>query len=134
MATILKISDAATLAAHMMVIIAGAEGRLVTAKVGARQLHVSEAHMSKVMQRLVKHGLVKSVRGPGGGFHLIRDPENITLLQVYEAIDGPLTEDSCLLNIKLCTRKKCIMSDMIESVNMKVRDYFVNTNLAMLME
>ncbi len=134
MATILKISDAATLAFHMMVIIAGAEGRLVTAKEGARELHVSEAHMSKVMQRLVKHGLVKSIRGPGGGFRLISNPENISILQVYEAIDGPLTEDTCLLNKKLCTRQNCIMSDMIGSVNMKVREYFVNTNLAMLME
>ncbi|MCX6645828.1 MAG: Rrf2 family transcriptional regulator [bacterium] len=134
MATILKISDAASLASHMMVIIASANGRLVTAKEGANQLIVSEAHMSKVMQRLAKHGLVKSVRGPGGGFQLIDAPEKITLLQIYEAIDGPLTEDMCLLNNKACIRMNCIMGTMIDSINKQVRDYFTTTNLAMLIE
>ena len=134
MATILKISDAASLASHMMVIIATANGRLVTAKEGANQLIVSEAHMSKVMQRLAKHGLVKSVRGPGGGFQLIDSPEKITLLRIYEAIDGPLTEETCLLDNKACIRMNCMMGNMIDSINKQVRDYFTYTNLAMLIE
>ena len=134
MATILKISDAASLASHMMVLIANADGRLVTAKEGANQLLVSEAHMSKVMQRLAKHGLVRSVRGPGGGFQLIDGPEKVTLLRIYEAIDGPLTEDTCLLNSKACKRLNCIMGDLIGTVNEQVRAYFTDTNLSMLIE
>lgn len=134
MSNVLKISDAASLALHSMVILAESPDKLVTAKKAAKDLLVSEAHLSKVMQRLVKSGLVSSVRGPGGGFKLAKDPETITLLDVYEVIDGPLDEDECLLHMKACSRHQCIMGNVISEINTKIRDYLSGTNLALLCE
>ena len=134
MSSVLKISDAASLALHSMVILAESPNVLVTAKKAARDLLVSEAHLSKVMQRLVKSGLVDSVRGPGGGFKLAKPANKITLLDVYETIDGPLDEDNCLLHLKVCERNVCIMGNEIAEVNAKIKKYLADTNLEVLCE
>jgi DNA-binding IscR family transcriptional regulator len=64
MSNILKISEAASLALHTTVILAANPNRLVSTKKLASQLHASEAHLSKVLQRLEKADIVNSTRGP----------------------------------------------------------------------
>ena len=44
----------------------------------------------KVLRPLVAAGVLKSVRGPGGGYRLSRSPSNISVLEIVEAIDGPI--------------------------------------------
>jgi Rrf2 family protein len=99
MATVLRISDAATLALHTMVLLADRRERPRTAKEIASTFKVSEAHLAKVLQRLAKAGLVLSAPGPHGGFHLRDGAERTTLLQVYEAIEGPMSSTHCLLGV-----------------------------------
>jgi Rrf2 family nitric oxide-sensitive transcriptional repressor len=65
MPTVLRMSDAASLALHGMVILAEAPERRVSARAIASELDASEAHLAKVLQRLARAGLVESVRGRG---------------------------------------------------------------------
>ena len=51
----------------------------------------------KILESLAKTGLVKSYRGAGGGFLLGRAPEEITVHQVIEAVEGPLALNQCLM-------------------------------------
>ncbi len=81
MATTLRISEAATLALHATALIGSSPTRL-SAHEMAERLNVSEAHLAKVLQRLAHAGLVRSVRGPHGGFMLARAGSEITLLEV----------------------------------------------------
>ncbi len=53
-------------------------------------------YLAKVLQRLVKHGLVRSRRGASGGFKLARDPATVTLAEVVEKIEGPIFFNYCL--------------------------------------
>ncbi len=50
-------------------------------------------HLLKILQQLVRTQILISERGPSGGFTLRRAPEKITLLEIIEAIDGPITAD-----------------------------------------
>ena len=88
MSSILKVSEAVALAIHACVIVAEkqAEGKTTTASI-ASALKASEAHLSKVMQRLVRARIMNSVRGPGGGFVMSAKPEDIRLINIYEAVD-----------------------------------------------
>jgi Rrf2 family protein len=61
----------------------------VAAHVIASAEGISEMFLLKVLRPLVRAGLVRSRKGPGGGYSLARDPEGINLLEVVEAVDGP---------------------------------------------
>ncbi len=130
MDTILRISDAANLAIHAVAHI-GRTGYPASHSVGsiAADLDASEAHLSKVMQRLVKAGLVTSRRGPGGGFRLSREAESISLLEILEAIDGPLIDCQCLLGRKKCLFSGCAMDALVGHVNHQVRAFMATRSL-----
>src|SRR5262245_19913659 len=62
----------------------------------------------KILRKLVKKGIVKSYRGPHGGYVLARDPAQITFLEVIETIDGPLVVNRCLNTAAL---SRCVLED-----------------------
>ena len=94
----------------------------------AEKQHVSENHLSKVLQRLAKANLVHSIRGPKGGFNLSRDAESITLLEVFEAIEGPIGQSNCLLGFSSCNGA-CIMGTLLFDINRQVREYLSKTKI-----
>jgi len=128
MSSILKISEAASIALHSMIILAKKWNNLVSVKDIAKQLDISANHLSKVLQRLVKAGLIVSVKGNKGGFKLVKDPQFISFLEIYEAIDGKFNHSTCLLNKQACPQD-CIMGDLVCSVNNQVEEFFRKTNL-----
>jgi Rrf2 family protein len=70
-------------------------------------VHLSDApgsFLSKVLQKLVMAGFVQSRRGSGGGFELAQPAEQISLLKVVEAIDGPLHLNLCVMGGPGCSR------------------------------
>jgi len=132
MAEVIKFSEAASLGMHAMVLLGGEPGKVFSTGEMARKLEVSGAHLSKVLQRLTRAGLVKSVRGPKGGFVFERDNGDPTLLKVYEAIDGPLADSECLLGSPVCNRRGCILGDLLGNANKEVREYLSGTRLSEL--
>jgi len=130
MPKILNISEANSIGLHSMAFLAGRPETKITTRQIAERLHVSEAHLAKVLQRLTKAGLVKAVRGPKGGFLLNRNPEDISLIDIFEAIEGPLVEAECLLENPACSGKTCVLGGLMGAVNKQVREYFVNTRLS----
>jgi len=54
--------------------------------------------MRQILATLVHHQFLRSAPGPAGGYALVRPPEEITLLEVIETIEGPVAIDTCLLN------------------------------------
>ncbi len=65
---------------------------------------VPESYLAKIFQGLSKAGLVRSHRGARGGFSLARLPQEITLRQVIEAIEGPVALNRCLDPRQGCER------------------------------
>lgn len=72
----------------------------------AKEMKSPRAFLSKVFQDLVKIGLVMSVKGAGGGFRLAMPPEKITLCDIVEAIEGPITPNECLMGEGMCSFQK----------------------------
>jgi Rrf2 family protein len=61
----------------------------------AEEYHVPVELLAKVLQRLVRQGLLASRQGINGGYELARPATQISVAQVIEAIDGPLTMTAC---------------------------------------
>jgi Rrf2 family protein len=125
-------SEAAALALHAMVLIAARHGGLVSTKCAAEELGVSEAHLSKVLQRLAKDGLVISERGREGGFMLGKPAERTLLLDIYESIEGKCAESRCLFTAPVCGGGECILGGIIEDVDGQLRRYLAGTKLSEL--
>lgn len=129
MASILRISEAATMAIHAVAFLAnGEEGPRPTKSI-ANTLVCSQAHLSKVLQRLTKVGLLSATRGPKGGFVLAKQGNEITMLDVFEAIDGELTSTACMFDKQVCNGQECLVGTLLQSINDQVRKYFENTTM-----
>lgn len=73
------------------------EGELIYAADIARDIGASESYLAKVMQLLVRAGLVTSMRGMNGGYALARPPHQISVREVMEAVEDSLAHGSCIL-------------------------------------
>ncbi|MEW5735747.1 MAG: Rrf2 family transcriptional regulator [Thermodesulfobacteriota bacterium] len=124
-----KISEAASMALHTMAMMAGNPDEALSARSMAEALGCSEAHLAKVLQRLAKAGLLTSTRGPKGGFVLARPAGAITLLEIYETIEGPLTPSQCLLGKPVCGGN-CILGGLLGEVDLRAQEYLGNKSLA----
>lgn len=106
-----------------MVLIAQSDGH-VNVNYLADKMGASRNHLAKVLQTLVKHNFLRSVRGPNGGFVLYRDPAGITILDIYEAIEGKLDTPVCPMDKQICPFNKCLMGGLVSDVTRQFRDYF----------
>jgi Rrf2 family protein len=68
--------------------------RSVASHVAAGARGIPERFLLKVLQPLVSAGVLRSIKGPNGGYRLARPPKQITLLEVVEAVDGPIHGDA----------------------------------------
>ena len=123
MAHVIQFSEAAFIALHGMVIVAQSDKiKLVNVVEIADRLNSSKHHVAKVMQRLVKDGYLYSHRGPSGGFTMREKPEDISLLDIYESIEGRIEIGNCPLDHPVCKFEKCIFNN----VTMKMTENFVD--------
>ncbi|MBI5118549.1 Rrf2 family transcriptional regulator [Candidatus Poribacteria bacterium] len=75
--------------------------------------NVPPSFLSKIFQNLARAGIVSSSRGTGGGFTLLKPPEDINLLDVLEAIEGQIEMNVCLGNGDVCgNRSVCPVHDV----------------------
>jgi len=130
MSHILKISEAASLAFHTMALLAAEPGELFSTRQIAEIMEVSENHLAKVLQRLTREGFVTPVRGPLGGFRIGRKPEEITLQEIYESIEGPMVMPECLLSGKRHCNGRCVLGDLLSRVDTMIHDYLGKTRLS----
>lgn len=79
-------------------------GKIVLKKDICREQEITPAFLTKILQPLIKAGIVGSQRGIGGGFFLTKDPGEISLLDVLEAEEGPLYLNQCLIRAGACNR------------------------------
>ena len=86
---------------------AGARGRPMSATCLARQNRVPGALLGKVLQDLMRAGLVVSAAGVYGGYRLRRKPDEISLSSVITAIDGPVHLAGCETHFHCLQRRSC---------------------------
>ena len=129
MAKIINISEAVAIALHSIILIAKNKDKHVNVNYVAENTDSSKFHIAKVLQQLVKDGFLGSHRGPKGGFYLNAKPEDITLLQIYESIEGKLIVSHCPIHKETCPIDKCVFDDQIAKMTENFRNYLESNTL-----
>jgi Rrf2 family protein len=78
-----------------------ADSRAATSQIAEEQL-IPPSFLAKIISQLSIAGLIHTSRGARGGVTLARPPEEVTLLEVIEAIDGPIALNQCTLSKNGC--------------------------------
>jgi Rrf2 family protein len=129
MAGVLKISEAASMALHALVLLAADPGESYSTREIADHLDASSDHLSKVLQRLTKAGFIRPIRGRTGGYTLTKTGDSATLLQVVESLDGAFSRKKCCVAVPGCEGNPCILERLIDSVHEQVVETLGGTKL-----
>lgn len=107
----------------------------LSTRVLAEAEDVSYQLACKLMQKLHKAGLVESDMGPKGGFRLSRAPELVPILEVIEAIQGPLRLNRCLLGDGVCERQEsCPVREKLGRLQEQMDGYLTKVTLGELVK
>jgi len=80
-------------------------GEIVYKKDICKVQDITPAFLTKILQPLIKDGIVGSQRGVGGGFYLAKAPAEITLLDIISSQEGPVYLNQCMIEGDACERE-----------------------------
>lgn len=90
-----------------------------------------ESYLAKIFQDLARNRLLMSHRGAKGGFSLVSEPEEVNLLQIIEAVEGPIALAPCLDVREGCERIKiCEIYEALDSAQAQMTLVLKTTTLA----
>jgi len=91
----------------------------------AQNLTLSPGYIAKVFQQVSRAGFTQAVSGPRGGYQLARSPDQIRMLDILEALDGPMVSNCCLMSVSGCPHEnRCGVRSLIREAEMaQVRIY-----------
>jgi len=120
-----KITTRGRYAVMALVSLAGASrGNPVSLKGIARNEEISEQYLQQLFARLRRGNLVKSVRGPGGGFILARHPAEITIGEIIRAAEGPPARVGCRNSGRKCGMiERCRTQNMWETLESRIEEF-----------
>jgi Rrf2 family iron-sulfur cluster assembly transcriptional regulator len=92
---------------------------------------ISLSYLEQLFARLRKAGMVTGVRGPGGGYKLSRDPNEISIAQIIAAVDEHIDSTKCG-NKRNCRKdhQPCLTHDLWVGLSEQIRDYLEKISLA----
>src|SRR5215467_1221046 len=104
-------------------------GPVTLAGVSERQ-KISLSYLEQLFGKLRRHGLVDSVRGPGGGYNLARPANAVSVADIIGAVDEPIDATQCGGKENCQDDKRCITHDLWATLNEKMNDYLSSVSLA----
>ena len=106
-----------------------AAGPVSLAEISERQ-GISLSYLEQLFTRLRTQGLVKSTRGPGGGYSLAIDSAKITISDVIDAVDENVDATRCGGTADCQNHQRCLTHDLWENLSDEIRSYLSNISLA----
>ena len=131
----MKISTKGRYALRLMLDIAlNSHGEAVSLRDVAGRQEISDKYLEQIVTPLARAGLLRSVRGAGGGYLLTREPEQYTVGQILRPLEGSLAPVSCVDGTECCGRAdKCVTVDVWRSIQEAVAGVVDHTTLADLL-
>lgn len=127
---LLNISEAMSIALHTCVWLADDPESFHSVRQMSAKLGFSPHHSAKIVQQLVRTGIIETERGPAGGARLARPPAKVTLLEIYSAVGGNPAYKGCLLKHNICKGDACVLGKLMSNENKRLIGLLKNVSLA----
>jgi len=108
-------------------------GPVPLADISERQ-GISLSYLEQLFSRLRKHGLVNSIRGPGGGYRLGRCSAQIAVADVISAVDESINATKCSGQGNCQGGSQCLTHSLWEDLSVRIEDFLKNISLSELVE
>lgn len=129
----MRLSRQSDYAIRVMVELASSPGYASDVPTICHRQRMPDAYGAKVVQTLARAGLVVTARGARGGVRLSRQPQEISLLQVVEAAEGPTAFTRCMLWPGECPPPgRCALHPVLDGLRQAVADYLGRISVAEL--
>jgi Rrf2 family iron-sulfur cluster assembly transcriptional regulator len=109
----------------------GTKGPVTLAGVSERQ-QISLSYLEQLFGKLRRHGLVDSVRGPGGGYRLARGAETVSVADVIVAVDEPIDATQCGGRENCLDDRRCMTHELWSALNGHIFEFLRGVTLAEL--
>lgn len=121
---------------RLMLYLAVQEGdKLVLLKDIAKNEEISKGYLEQLVPLLKSAGLIHSTRGAHGGYRLGKKAEDITLKDILEALEGPVSPTECVINSASCSRSDCcIPREVWSGLKDKIEDAFESVTLQQMID
>lgn len=111
------------------------QGVIVYKRDICREQDITPAFLTKILQPLIRKGIVGSQRGVGGGFYLMKLPAQISLLDIVEAEEGEIFLNQCLNTASPCEREgDCAVHDAWDLIKRELKLSLAKYDFATLVE
>lgn len=107
-------------------------GRPITLTTISERQMISLSYLEQLFSHLRKNGLVKSVRGPGGGYRMALHPGDISVSDIIRAVDEQIDATQCGGNENCQDDRRCMTHDLWAALNHKILEYLEGVSLAQL--
>ncbi len=128
------LTKAGEYAVRCMLYLAGeADCEVVSRRHVAEAMNIPAPFLAKIAQELARCGLIQIVQGSKGGYRLRKNPDEISLLDVIEAVEGEIFLNECLFRPESCGRSSyCKVHGVWQEARDGLRNTFRRTTLAQL--
>ena len=128
----MKISTKGRYALRLMVDLAlSGQGQPISLKDVAQRQQLSDKYLEQIVTPLSRAGLVRSVRGAGGGYLLTRRPEEYTVGEILRPLEGDLAPVECATDAQFCERSgQCVPVELWQQIHRAVSEVVDRTTLA----
>jgi Rrf2 family transcriptional regulator, nitric oxide-sensitive transcriptional repressor len=133
MNNMLAITEATSIAIHLCAKLTTTGTELYSSRKIAEEFDFSMTHLAKVVQRLVKGGVLESSRGKYGGIRLKKPADKISVTELNELV-AELDDRACLLDRRICPGGKCSFGKWLQLENQKIADSLRKTTIKEIAE
>jgi Rrf2 family iron-sulfur cluster assembly transcriptional regulator len=107
------------------------DGPVTLSEISDRQ-KISLSYLEQLFGKLRRHSLVDSVRGPGGGYCLAKNTDEVSVADIILAVDEPIDATQCGGKENCRDEHKCLTHDLWASLNNRIFDYLQSVTLSQL--
>jgi len=114
--------------------IASKKDEVITVSELVRELDIPRPFLRKILQVLSRQGILKSIKGRGGGFKLLLRADEINLVKLIEIFQGPVEVSECLFRKKVCPgTATCKLKGIIDNIKKEVSDELESVTISKLL-